>query len=74
MATAHLLASRLRLVYYVGDNPDTGKPMFANKNFNRVKAEATPEQLYAVAVAIAELNEHPLYTVERYDTSEIYSE
>lgn len=72
MATAHLSASRLRLIYYVGDDPKDGKPIYANKNFNQVKTDATPDQLYAVAVAIASLNEHPLYKVERYDTSEIY--
>lgn len=74
MATAQLLESRLRLVYYVGDNPDTGKPVYVNKNFNQVKPEATPEQLLAVAGVIATLNEHPLYTIERFDTSEINGE
>lgn len=74
MAIAQLSASRLRLVYYVGDDPTSGKPLYVNKNFNQVKTDATPEQLFAVAVAVAELNEHPLYKVERFDTSEIFDE
>lgn len=74
MAQAEVMSTRLRLVYYVGDNPDTGLPVFKNKNFNRVKVDSTPSQLYAVAVAVAALQDDNLYGIERFDTSDIYQD
>ncbi|HLS07336.1 MAG TPA: DUF1659 domain-containing protein [Bacillota bacterium] len=74
MAATDVIGSRLRLVYYVGDNPETGNPMFEYKNFNQVKTDATSEQLFNVATAVAELQDLPLFTIERHDTTEIYEE
>jgi len=71
MAVADMMTSRLRLVYYEGDDLHTGRPIYKYKSFNNVKTNATPEQLLAIAVAVAELQDYNLYNIERHDNSEI---
>lgn len=66
--------SRLRLVFYVGDNPDTGRPIFKYKNFSNIKLGATPEQLYETATAIASLQADSLEAIERHDMTELYDD
>lgn len=73
MAVADLVSSRLRLIYYEGEDLETGRPIYRYKNFNNVKPEATAEQLLAVAEAVATLQDFPLYNVERIDQSELYT-
>lgn len=70
--TEELQDTRLRLVFYVGDNPDTGRPVFKYKNFNNVKLEATSEQLLETGAAIASLQADQLDVIERHDVSELY--
>ncbi|WP_010531473.1 DUF1659 domain-containing protein [Lentibacillus jeotgali] len=74
MAAAQKVGSRLTLVLDDGDDMMTGKTIFKSKSFNNVKPEATADQLFAIATAVAELQERPLYTIERYDESEITQE
>ncbi|MUV36698.1 hypothetical protein JNUCC1_00502 [Lentibacillus sp. JNUCC-1] len=64
--------SSLRLVLYDGDDLVTGKPIYKAKTFNNVKTDATADQLYAIANALAALQERPLSNIERRDTSNIH--
>ncbi|WP_330949218.1 DUF1659 domain-containing protein [Virgibacillus sp. MG-45] len=71
MAVADMTNSQLRLVLYDGDDAITGKPIYKAKSFNNVNFAATANQLYAVATAIAGLQQRPLYRIERKDSSDI---
>jgi Protein of unknown function (DUF1659) len=71
MAVADLMNTQLRLVLHDGNDPTTGDPIFKAKSFNGVKTSATADQLYAIASAIAGLQQRPLYTIERKDSSDI---
>ncbi|HLR09069.1 MAG TPA: DUF1659 domain-containing protein [Bacillota bacterium] len=74
MAVADKKSSSLRLVLYDGDDIETGKPIYKTKSFSNVKTAATADQLYAIAQAVAELQERSLYNVERRDTADIREE
>ncbi|MBU5465351.1 DUF1659 domain-containing protein [Virgibacillus sp. MSJ-26] len=74
MAEAKMKSSSLRLVFYTGDDLETGDPIYKAKSFNNVKENATAEQLFEIAQGIASLQQHELHTVERRDNSEITSE
>ncbi|HLS09628.1 DUF1659 domain-containing protein [Lentibacillus sp.] len=74
MAVAQKVGSRLTLILDDGDDMMTGETIFKSKTFNNVKPEATADQLYAIATAVADLQERPLYTIERSDDSEITQE
>lgn len=71
MAVSNMTSSQLRLVFYTGADEMTGKPIYKGKNFNQVKTEVTPDQLYAVAHALADLQTFELFNIERRDQSEI---
>ncbi|QKY70588.1 DUF1659 domain-containing protein [Lentibacillus sp. CBA3610] len=71
MAVAHKVNSRLTLILDDGDDLMTGDTIFKSKSFNNVKPDATADQLYAIATAVAGLQERPLYNVERKDDYEI---
>lgn len=71
MAVAEIVSSRLRLVFYDGDDVITGNPVFKSKTFNNLKVEADADQLLAVAEAFVGLQERPLSKVERNDHTEI---
>ena len=71
MAVGRLIKSQLRLTLDNGNDMETGKMIFKMKSFNNVKTDATADQLYAVALALAGLQTLPLFAVERFDNSEI---
>lgn len=71
MAVSYILKSQLKLVLVSGTNPTTGDAMFKTKTFSNVKSDATADGLYAVANALAPLQQLPLYQIERNDNSEI---
>lgn len=71
MAVADMVKSQLRLTFVTGNNPETGKPTFAYKAFNNVKTTVNAGQLLTIAEALSSLQNHPLYKVERNDSSEI---
>ncbi|PAE29106.1 hypothetical protein CHI07_11105 [Paenibacillus sp. 7884-2] len=71
MAIANLTKSSLQLVLQDGIDSESGSPIFKNKSFNNVKTSATAEQLLAVATAFVSLQERPLYTINRRDTTDI---
>ncbi|WP_077329468.1 DUF1659 domain-containing protein [Virgibacillus siamensis] len=71
MAVAEMTASRLTLVLDDGDDILTGKTIYKSKSFNNVKISATADQLFAIATAVAGLQQRPLYNIERDDSSDI---
>ncbi|WP_099157717.1 DUF1659 domain-containing protein [Virgibacillus ndiopensis] len=71
MAVAEKYKSTLQLVLDEGIDPESGKQIFKLKSFNNVKTDATADQLYTIAQAVAGLQERPLYSIERDDSFEI---
>ncbi|MFC4557960.1 DUF1659 domain-containing protein [Virgibacillus kekensis] len=71
MAVATMTDSSLRLVLDNGIDAISGKQLFKAKSFNNVKPGATADQLYAIATAVAPLQQRPLASVERKDSAEI---
>lgn len=63
--------SQLRLVQRTGVDLSTGEPIYKTKSFSNIRTEATAEQLYRTAQAIASLQEWILVKVERRDDVEI---
>ena len=70
MAQAALIDSKLRLVFEIGMD-EKGKILYKTKTLNNVKSEATPDQLFQTAQALAVLCNDPLNTVERNDILDI---
>ncbi|MDP4552616.1 DUF1659 domain-containing protein [Guptibacillus hwajinpoensis] len=70
MATTSLMSTQLRLVLETGVD-ENGKSIFRSKNFNNMKPSATPDALFAVALALAPLQQHSLFAVERNDSSDL---
>lgn len=70
-AVADMVTSQLQLVFNDGNDLSTGKPVYKTKSFNNVKTSADADQLYAIALAFADLQERQLYTINRKDSSEI---
>ncbi|MDP4549542.1 DUF1659 domain-containing protein [Alkalihalobacillus macyae] len=70
MATSSLLNTQLRMVLETGVDGN-GKSLFRSKNFNNMKPSATPDALFAVALALAPLQQHSLFAVERNDSSDL---
>ncbi|WP_059170300.1 DUF1659 domain-containing protein [Bacillus sp. FJAT-27445] len=70
MAQAMLADSKLRLVFETGID-EKGKPIYKSKMFNNLKTEATPNQMFQAASAIAALCADTLNVVERNDRMEI---
>ncbi|MGA9287571.1 MAG: DUF1659 domain-containing protein [Anaerobacillus sp.] len=70
MATASLMDTQLRMVLEVGFD-EKGKSIFRSKNFNNLKPTATTDALFAVASALAPLQQHSLFAVERNDSSDL---
>jgi len=74
MAIQELMSTSLQLVFSEGIDESSGNPVYKTKSFNNVKTTANTEQLYAVATAMAALQELPLYNIHRRDSSDIYAE
>ncbi|HBK86017.1 MAG TPA: hypothetical protein DDZ53_08315 [Firmicutes bacterium] len=60
------IGSRLVLVVQTGTDGD-GKPILRSTSFSRVDTTALDENVHAVALAMAELQEHTLVAVRRVD-------
>ncbi|RYG72167.1 DUF1659 domain-containing protein [Lentibacillus lipolyticus] len=71
MAVAQMMDSRLRLILDDGIDAASGKQLFKTKGFSNVKIEATADQLFAIATAVAGLQERTLLDIERNDSSNI---
>jgi hypothetical protein len=70
MAQVMLAETSLKLIFEAGMN-EKGEPVYKTKTFNNVKKEATADQLFQTAQALAVLCINPLNTVLRNDNSEI---
>jgi hypothetical protein len=70
MAQAMLTDTKLRLFFEAGMD-DKGSPILKSKTFSNIKKDATPDQLFQVAQAIAVLCTDTLNRVERADSSEV---
>ncbi|UOQ92995.1 DUF1659 domain-containing protein [Halobacillus shinanisalinarum] len=66
--TADKVNTQLQLVFENGTD-EKGNVKFRTKSFNNVKMEATSDQLYKVATALAPLQQRLLSTIERNDSS-----
>lgn len=71
MAESRIITSSLRLILHNGTNPKSGAAILKRKTFSNVKTDANADQLFAVANALAPLQELPLYGIERMDNSDI---
>jgi hypothetical protein len=70
MAWSFLQGSKLRLMFDGGID-DNDKPVLKAKTFSNVMKEATTDQLFQAATAIATLCMEPLNKTERIDSSEL---
>ncbi|WP_270181030.1 DUF1659 domain-containing protein [Alkalihalobacillus sp. CinArs1] len=70
MATASLNSTQLRMVLDVGVD-EKGKTIFRSKNFNNIKVTASTDALFTVAAALAPLQQHTMFAVERNDSSDL---
>lgn len=73
MATITKMDSTLTMVYSAGLN-EKGKDILKKESFGRVKAEASIDDVYAVANAIGTLMLHPLKDVVKQDKSKLFAE
>ena len=71
MAIAKIRTSTLQLVLQDGTDRVSGDPIYKMKSFNNVKANATAEQLYAIAIAFEGLQQRSLYEINRKDSLDI---
>lgn len=71
MAEIRKYTTLLQLIFEDGIEENTGDPVYLKKSFMRTKTDATPDQLHAVAHAFTGLQELPLYTINRRDSSKI---
>jgi hypothetical protein len=60
----------LRLQFQTGVDAG-GDPVYRNKNLNNVKPQALEQDLYNVAQALAQLQQHPLVAVLRIDSARL---
>ncbi|MFY9371676.1 MAG: DUF1659 domain-containing protein [bacterium] len=60
--------SRLQLRFQTGVDEE-GKPIFKLKSYSNVKAEASDEDLFQVAEALGQLQQHVLQGVMRHDSA-----
>ncbi|OEF97642.1 DUF1659 domain-containing protein [Desulfuribacillus alkaliarsenatis] len=65
--------SRVSLVLETGTDA-FGFSILRRKNYSRIKPMATDEAVFNTAVALASLQEFPLYGIDRTDTSSLEQE
>ncbi|MBP1916111.1 hypothetical protein J2Z23_003093 [Lederbergia galactosidilyticus] len=70
MAQEMLQASKMKLVFDYGVDEDN-QPIHKTKTFNRIRLNASADQLYQAATAIGSLSTQPLWNIERNDTYQI---
>ncbi|RRN73921.1 DUF1659 domain-containing protein [Peribacillus simplex] len=70
MANQIPVSSTLRIDFETGLN-ENGTLVFKRRSFSNIKVEATAEQLFSTAVAIASVQNYPMGEVTRVDTSSL---
>ncbi len=68
--TKQALQSRLQLIVQTGLDGQ-GNPVFRTRSYGNVNVAAADEDVYAVALTIASLQQHSLYSVRRVDEGEL---
>lgn len=74
MATSEKISSRLQLRFEDGVDEVSGELILKSKSFNNVKTDATADQLLGITNALVPLQQKPLFSVERDDSSIITEE
>lgn len=70
MAVTNKLDTNIRLVYEAGQDED-GKMIVKRKSYNNVNIDASADDIFSAAQALASLCSLPLFTIERNDVTEI---
>ncbi|WP_181349019.1 DUF1659 domain-containing protein [Thalassobacillus sp. CUG 92003] len=68
--TAEKVNSQLQMIFQEGLDSE-GNMTYRTKRFNNVKTDASPEQLYNLAIALQPLQQKVLHRVERNDTESL---
>ena len=71
MATSIPYNSRLSLIFQTGVDPNSGAPILKTKSYTNVKHDATDQDVYDVATAIANLQKYLLHEVQRTDKAKL---
>ncbi|SDN60865.1 DUF1659 domain-containing protein [Alkalicoccus daliensis] len=66
----HLTQTRLILTFNAGYDED-GNILFQTRNFRNVKSQSEDAALYQAGMAIASLQQHLVYSVERNNVYEL---
>ncbi|KON70676.1 hypothetical protein AKG34_19145 [Peribacillus butanolivorans] len=72
MANQIPVSSTLRIDFETGLN-EKGSIVFKRRSFSNIKVEATADQLFSAATAIASVQNYPMGEVTRVDTNSLIS-
>ncbi len=67
------LDSRLQIQVHLGTDND-GKEIIRTKSYSRIKSDASDEDLFEVANALVDLQEHPVVAIRRNSNAEYEEE
>lgn len=70
MAQEVLKDSGIRLFFEIGLD-EKGEPIVKSKTYNNVRNEATGEQIFQAAQALASLSTYPLVSLERNNSFDV---
>ncbi|MCO0597796.1 DUF1659 domain-containing protein [Peribacillus butanolivorans] len=70
MANQIPVSSTLRIDFETGLN-EKGSIIFKRRSFSNIKVEATADQLFSAATAIASVQNYPMGEVTRVDTNSL---
>ncbi|PEJ34236.1 hypothetical protein CN689_08820 [Peribacillus butanolivorans] len=70
MANQIPVSSTLRIDFETGLN-EKGSIVFKRRSFSNIKVEATADQLFSAATAIASVQSYPMDEVTRVDTNSL---
>ncbi|KRF51232.1 DUF1659 domain-containing protein [Peribacillus butanolivorans] len=70
MANQIPVSSTLRIDFETGLN-EKGSIVFKRRSFSNIKVEATADQLFSAATAIASVQNYPMGEVTRVDTNSL---
>lgn len=62
--------STLRLELQTGTS-GSGNPVYRIKSLSNVKPDAADQDIYAVAAAVAQLQDYPLHSINRVDSAQL---
>lgn len=70
MAQQLLKSVNLKLYFEAGLD-ENNNPIIKTKTFQRIRSNASVDELYQAATAIGSLSSHPLWNVEKNETYEL---